>query len=156
MVCCGVATSTTLTACRPPACLPACLDLQGDLDTSARGADEAADLAALQWVPGGEMGGKGLSSGVKKVGRARWLVVLRRLGGCTFGRWGRAARPACDERAPSCRCRACLAPPCPPPSRQVYKLFTDACSKAASKQSITAFFRPKAPAAAAADDAASA
>ncbi|EFN57259.1 hypothetical protein CHLNCDRAFT_143807 [Chlorella variabilis] len=78
--------------------------LQGDLDTSARGADEAADLAALQWVPGGEMGGKGLSSGVKKV----------------------------------------------------YKLFTDACSKAASKQSITAFFRPKAPAAAAADGAASA
>ncbi|KAL4424064.1 hypothetical protein ABPG75_001365 [Micractinium tetrahymenae] len=41
--------------------------LQGELDTSARPADEAAGRAALQWVPGSEMQAKGLSSGVKKV-----------------------------------------------------------------------------------------
>lgn len=67
----------------PPAetdhCLPhACLVLmplappQGELDTSARAADEGAGTAALQWVRGEEMQGKGLSSGVKKVrGSAR-------------------------------------------------------------------------------------
>jgi hypothetical protein len=50
---------------RVPAPLPA--RQQGDIDTSAREADEAGGLAALQWVPGPELQGKGLSSGVKKV-----------------------------------------------------------------------------------------
>jgi A/G-specific adenine glycosylase len=66
--------------------------LQGDISTADRAADEAGGLAALQWVPGSEMQGKGLSSGVRKV----------------------------------------------------YKLFSDDRSKAGSKQSITAFFKPAA------------
>ncbi|KAL4419664.1 hypothetical protein ABPG77_000561 [Micractinium sp. CCAP 211/92] len=41
--------------------------LQGELETGSRPADEAAGLAALQWVPGREMQAKGLTSGVKKV-----------------------------------------------------------------------------------------
>lgn len=41
--------------------------LQGELDTQPRPADDAAGLAALQWVPGSEMQAKGLTSGVKKV-----------------------------------------------------------------------------------------
>jgi hypothetical protein len=48
--------------------------VQGNIDVSPRAADEAAGVAALQWVPGGEMEGKGLSSGVKKV-RACSLAV---------------------------------------------------------------------------------
>lgn len=40
---------------------------QGELDTQPRPADDAAGLAALQWVPGSEMQAKGLTSGVKKV-----------------------------------------------------------------------------------------
>lgn len=43
------------------------LVLQGELDTSARGADDARGAAALQWLPAAELGAKGLSSGVKKV-----------------------------------------------------------------------------------------
>ncbi|KAI7841034.1 hypothetical protein COHA_005262 [Chlorella ohadii] len=66
--------------------------LQGDISTADRAADDASGLAALQWVPGSEMQGKGLSSGVKKI----------------------------------------------------YKLFMDDRSKAGSKQSITAFFKPAA------------
>ena len=53
------------------------LCVQGNLDVSPRAADEATGVAALQWVPGGEMEGKGLSSGVKKVSAAWRCAVLR-------------------------------------------------------------------------------
>lgn len=58
--------------------LPACPGLppfprtsQGELDTTQRGADAAGGASAQQWVPEADMQGKGLSSGVKKVGAER-------------------------------------------------------------------------------------
>ena len=49
---------------------------QGNIDVSPRAADEAAGVAALQWVPAGEMEAKGLSSGVKKVCAVQHGAVL--------------------------------------------------------------------------------
>ncbi len=75
------------------ACFPVCLALlstfalfpalQGNISTADRAADDASGLAALQWVPGSEMQGKGLSSGVKKVRRA-WLRCVQGCAPSTF------------------------------------------------------------------------
>ena len=43
------------------------LVLQGELDLSERAEDAASGRAALQWVAGAALEGKGLSSGVKRV-----------------------------------------------------------------------------------------
>ena len=86
--------------------------LQGELDTAAHGADEAAGRLALQWVPGGEMEGKGLTSGVKKVGEGRGgfldagerVLLLWLREGCagahSGGGWASVAVP--QPRSPPC------------------------------------------------------